>query len=265
MIHTEVIKLITEATRDVPGIRTLFLGGSYGNGLADKFSDIDFVLVADQGPTDQIAEIWCNAVAQTGEIVLCWDRIKIPALINIITEDWTRTDVYILKPNQMNYQTQSALKPLFDHDGIYDQLAKTAHKIEPNPSKFKHQVEEFIRIIGLLHLAAGRKEYINGVLGVFHLRNLLVDLLIEETGAPNRGGILHLNRLITDEQKELIASLPPADANLDGMITSHLACAKAYLPRARARAALLGVEWPEAFEVATWKQLKETLSIERPY
>lgn len=265
MKHTEVIKVITEATIDVSGIRALFLGGSYGNGLADEFSDIDFVLVADQGATDKIAEIWRNAVAKTGEIVLCWDRIKVPALINIITEDWTRTDVYILKPNQMDYQTQSALKPLFDHDGIYDQLAEVANKIEPNSSKFKHQVEEFIRIVGLLHLAVGRKEYINGVLGIFHLRNLLVDLLVEETDAPNRGGILHLNRLITDEQKDLITALPPAVANREAMISSHLAYAKAYLPRARVRAALLGMEWPETFEVATWAQLKKTLSIEPPY
>lgn len=63
--------------------------------------------------------------------------------------------------------------------------------------KFIYQIEEFIRILCLLHLAAGRAEYINGVLGVYHLRNLLIDLMIEETNAPNRGGVLHLNRLIT--------------------------------------------------------------------
>ena len=124
---------------------------------------------------------------------------------------------------------------------------------------------EFIRILGLLHLAAGREEYINGVLGVFHLRNLLVDLLVEETNAPNRGGILHLNRLITDEQKSLLASLPPAVPNRDAMISAHLAYAKAYLPRARKRALRLGVEWPERFEAATWVQLCKALSIERPY
>jgi len=94
------------------------------------------------------------------------------------------------------------LKPLFDHDDIFKGLANVPETKAPNPARVRYQIEEFIRILGLLHLAAGREEYINGVLGVFHLRNLLLELLIEETAAPNRGGALHLNRLLTDEQKE---------------------------------------------------------------
>ncbi|MEP1585925.1 MAG: aminoglycoside 6-adenylyltransferase [Tateyamaria sp.] len=265
MKHNEVIQVITDAVRDAPGIRALFLSGSYGNGMADEFSDIDFVMVAEEGATDAVAEIWREAVSRTGDIVLWWDRTNVPVLINAITEDWTRTDVIMLKPDQMGSHTQSSLKPLFDHDNIYSDLAKTAPKRGPNVKKFKHQVEEFIRIIGLLPLAAGRKEYINGVLGVFHLRNLLVDLLIEETDAPNRGGILHLNRLISKEQQDLLTSLPPAVPSRDTMISAHLAYAKAYLPRARLRAAHLGMEWPERFEAATWARLGEAISVLRPY
>ena len=265
MTHSEVIDVITNALCDVPGIRALFLSGSYGNGMADAYSDIDFVLVAEEEASDAVAKIWRGAVEQTGEIVLWWDRTTVPVLINAITADWTRTDVVILKPDQMGRQTQSALKPLFDHDGIYEGLAEEAPKPGPDLKRFRYQVEEFIRILGLLHLAAGREEYINGVLGVSLLRNLLVDLLIEETDAPNRGGILHLNRLITEEQKELLLSLPPAVPDRESMITANLAYAKAYLPRARQRAARLGVEWPERFEAVTWDRLGTALSVERPY
>ncbi|TCS65367.1 hypothetical protein EDD52_104153 [Primorskyibacter sedentarius] len=38
-----------------------------------------------------------------------------------------------------------------------------------------------------------------------------------------------------------------------------------FLPRARKRAEALGIDWPERFEAVTWKQLRDTLSIERPY
>lgn len=265
MDHAKAIQSITDATIEVPGIRALFLSGSYGNGLADAYSDIDFVLVANEGATDAVAKCWREAVEQTGDIVLWWDRTTVPVLINAITEDWTRTDVIILKPEQMGAQIQSNLKPLFDHDNFYDGLAETAKNTGPNLPKAKRQLEEFIRILGLLHLAAGREEYINGVLGVFHLRNHLVELMIEETNAPNRGGILHLNRLITDEQKAVLTSLPPAIPNREAMISAHLAYAKAYLPRARKRAQQIGVEWPERFEAVTWEKLRETLLIERPY
>lgn len=247
------------------GIRALFLGGSYGNGLADEYSDIDFVMVSHDGASDAVAEMWRAAVEKTGEIVLWWDRTPVPTLINAITDDWTRTDVIILQPDQMKRYAQSMLKPLFDHDALYQGLPKTAPKPAPDLKRFRYQVEEFIRILGLLHLAAGREEYLNGVLGVSLLRNLLVDLLIAETDAPNRGGALHLNRLITDAQKNVLMSLPPAVPTRDAMISAHLAYAQAYLPRARQRAERLGMAWPERFEAATWARLEQTLSIQRPY
>ncbi len=265
MDHGQVIETIAAAVKDVPGIRALFLSGSYGTGLADAYSDIDFVLVADAGATDAVAEVWRKAVAQTGEIVLWWDRTTVPVLINAITRDWTRTDVVILKPDQMGAQTQAGLKPVFDPEGLYQGLTAQAAAAGPAPRKLRYQIEEFIRILGLLHLAVGREEYINGVLGVFHLRNLLVDLLIEETAAPHRGGVLHLNRLITAEQKALMVSMPPPVAEREAMIAGHLAYAAAYLPRARVLAARREVVWPEAFEEATWAKLEETLGLSCPY
>ncbi|MEP5758419.1 MAG: nucleotidyltransferase domain-containing protein [Litoreibacter sp.] len=251
--------------KDTPDVQALFLSGSYGNGMADDYSDIDFVLVAKDGASDAIAKVWRDAIQKTGEIILWWDRTTVPVLINAITQDWTRTDVIILKPDQMGIQTQNSLKPLFDHNNIYERLAKSAQKPEPNLKQFRYQVEDFIRILGLLHLAAGREEYINGVLGVFHLRSKLVELLIEETDAPNRGGILHLNRLITEEQKALLTSLPPVLPARDSMISAHLAYAEAYLPRARTKAKRLKMDWPEKFEAATWAKLEQALSVQRPY
>jgi len=265
MTHTHVITTITEALRDTPGIRALFLSGSHGNGLADAFSDIDFVLVANDGASDTIAAQWKDAVSRTGEIILWWDRTTVPVLINAITDDWTRTDVLILKPDQLRGHAQSTLRTLFDHDGLYDGLAPVPAQTPPQPARFTYQVEEFIRILGLLHLAAGREEYINGVLGVYHLRQKLVDLLIAETDAPHRGGILHLNRLITDDQKVVLTSLPPPLPTRDGMIAAHMAYAATYLPRARLYAERIGATWPERFEEVTWAMLRDTLGLERPY
>ncbi|MDP5086912.1 MAG: aminoglycoside 6-adenylyltransferase [Yoonia sp.] len=265
MTREDVIETIKTATIDVPDIRALFLGGSYGNGMADAFSDIDFVLVAQDGATDAISEVWRKAVGQTGTIVLWWDRKTVPVLINAITTDWTRTDVLILKEDQLAQYAQNMLIPLFDHDGLFERLPDKLPEAAPQIGKWRYQFEDFIRILGLLHLAVGREEYINGVLGIFHLRNYLVELLIAQTNAPNRGGVLHLNRLLTEEQKDLLTSLPPPRPERDAMIAAHLAYAQAYLPRARRMADRLGVDWPEDFEAATWAQLKTALSITRPY
>lgn len=100
MTQAGIIETIATALRDNPRSRALFLSGSHGTGPDDAYSDIDFVLVAADGPTDAIVALWRQAIEQTGEIVLWWERTTRPMLINAITQDWTRTDVVTLKPSR---------------------------------------------------------------------------------------------------------------------------------------------------------------------
>jgi predicted nucleotidyltransferase len=259
------IRTITDLLARDARVRALYLGGSHATGLADGWSDIDLVLVTPEGPADAIAALWRQAVAQTGEIVMWWDRTPNPALINAITADWTRIDVLLLRPTDMAGQTQDGLRPLFDHDGIHATLPLApAPAAPPDPARFLRQVQDVIKILGLLHLVVGRGEYLNGVVGAGHLRAALVALMIAETAAPGRGGALHLNRLLTADQRAELMALPAPTPTRDGVIAAHLACAAAYLPRARARARLLGVAWPERFETATWDLLDRQLGISRP-
>ncbi len=265
MDQEAAIALIASNLRDEADIRALFLSGSHANGQADDYSDIDFLMVATPGATDAISTMWRDAVGHIDEIVLWRDRIVRPALINAVCADWTRVDVVILKPDQMGAHTRDGLKPLFDHDDIYGGLKSGVVQQPPNSAQMAYQFDEFIRILGLLDLVLGREEYLNGVAGIFHLRNLLVDLLINETDAPHRGGALHLNRLITDPQKEMLHDLPPPVPERDALIATHLAYAAAYLPRARRLAAERGINWPDRFEEVTWAKLSGAWGIERPY
>ncbi len=265
MIPDAAIHTITVTLRDHPSVRALLLSGSHGSGLADAHSDIDFVLVTPEGATDEMAALWREAVGQTGEVVLWWDRQVVPVLINAITADWLRIDVLMLKSEQLTAQAQDRVKVLFDHDGTYATLKKTTVPPPLRPAQVQYQIEDFIRILGLISVADGRKDYVNGVTGVLHLRRLLTDLLIAENNVANRGGALHLNRLITTEQSDLLATLPVPEATRDSVIAAHLAYAGAYLPRARRLAVAWGVTWPEAFEAATWAHLARTLDVSPPY
>ncbi len=257
----EQIQRIQDQLVGEEGIDALFLSGSFANGMHDAHSDIDFVLVAGEGPTDRIADLWKDALSQIGEIVLWWDRKPIPSLINAVMADWLRLDVLILKPDQLGHQTQDKLKPLFDHADHYGGMSKTA---VAGPSLTLHQVQGFIRIMGLLPVALGRDDPINGVTGVSHLRNALIDLMIAQTDAPHRGGALHLGRLITDAQKAELRALPPLVPERQAVIDAHLAYAVAYLPRARRMAATRSIAWPDRFEQAMWTRLKAALGIEKP-
>ncbi|ODT15568.1 MAG: hypothetical protein ABS35_31040, partial [Kaistia sp. SCN 65-12] len=181
-----------------------------------------------------------------------------------IMAHWLRIDVDIATPAELARRTRHGLRILFDPDRLLAALPEAATKPGPSPERLLWQIEEFIRILGLLPLAMGRAEYFNSVTGLFFLRNLIVDLLVAETDAPHRGGALHLNRLITAEQKAALAALPPLVAERDALIAANLAHAALYLPRARRMAAHLGVDWPERFEAATWAHLGASLGIEPP-
>ena len=265
MDHQARIATITEALSQDDRIRGLFLSGSHGNGRADAFSDLDFLMVSSEGASDAMAEIFRDAVSACGEIVMWRDRIVRPALINAITEDWTRFDLVILKPDQLAGQRQDALAPLIDRDGIHDGLARGAAPQGMSAPRLAYLIDEFLRVLGLLHLVAGRQEYLNGVTGWFLLRGMLIDLMIEETAAPDRGGALHVNRLLSEAQQEEIAGLEAPRPEMASLIMAHMELAQAFLPRARALAAARGIDWPEAFEAATWDLLERRLAVQRPF
>lgn len=264
MTPDKAIATITAALEPEERARGLFLSGSHANGMADAWSDLDFVMTTPDGLTDAVSALWRDAVAQVGEIVLWRDRLVRPALINAVLADGMRVDLIALKPEHAGHHTRAGLTPLIDRDGFHATLREGGETPQTPPARLRYGFDEFLRVLGLLPVAMGREEYLNGVTGLFHLRNLLIDLMIEETAAPHRGGALHLNRLITAEQKEALAALPIPAPERAALIAAHLAYAEAYLPRAKRLAEARGVEWPARFEAATWDYLGETLGIARP-
>lgn len=258
-----IISSLTTALQSQSETKAIFLSGSHANGLADDYSDIDMVAVANDGPSEGISGAFCAAVTQISPIVMIRDRKPIPSLINIITEDWTRIDLLILKPDQLGRYSNADLLPFFDPENLHATLPRP-QQAKPDPRRLKFQIEEFIRIFGLLCLVLGRKEYLNGLAGLSHLRNIIVELMIEDTATPNRGGALHLNRLITDAQKEALAALPPALPERESLIETHLAYAMTFFPLARKLATDHSVAWPIEFETSTWLMLERTSGITRP-
>lgn len=259
------IAAVADALRAQPSVRGLYLTGSYGAGIEDRYSDLDFAAVIADGEIPSFPALWREAVGRTGEIVLWWDQAAHQFQLNAITDDWTRFDVAMLTRDQMARRAQKNVRVLFDHDGIFASLPQALPRPEPNCALLYRQYEGFLRVLGLLTLAIGRADYLVGVSGVFHLRTMLIDLMIDETGVSPRGGALNIKRQLNVEQKAILEALPAPLPTRELVIAANLAYAAVYLPRARARARALGVEWPEAFEAATWTHLRQLLGIERPY
>ncbi|MEM7523107.1 MAG: aminoglycoside 6-adenylyltransferase [Pseudomonadota bacterium] len=242
-------------------LRALFLGGSFGRELADAFSDIDLVAIVDENDHAAFAGRWRDVLEGLTTVVFWAERRGAQILINAVAEDWLRCDMYIVPLGGFTGRAQSTVKPLLDREGLYATLPATLPPYQPSPAKIRWQINEFIRIIGLLPVVLGRGELLTAVDGAGLTRGLFTDLMLEEVTEPDRGGALHLSRLLPAEDMALLMSLPPPTPDRDQVIAAHMALAHAFFPRARRLAAAVGVEWPEAFEAAARKRLTADLGV----
>ena len=97
--------------------------------------------------------------------------------------------------------------------------------------------------------------------GVIMIRDLcLVRLLLGEQGLESTREhtmgnpfpfTKRLRCYLTDEQNQLLESLPPLAPTLDSVIEGYVALAEAFLPRAKRLAASTGTQWPVDYERAS--------------
>ena len=255
------IALLRDAFAEDETMRALFLGGSHGRGDADAWSDLDFVAVAAEPAFADLAARWLAAVRGAVDVVHTMERRQGPSLLlNLVTADWLRIDLLLLPPTLLGWnRARDCLAVLFDRDDLAAALPDTLPPRAPDPARVRHIVTEFIRVLGLEPVVAGRDEWVVAATGTGLLRGFVQELLVQESPVPDRGGALGLARLLSPEDRAFLADLPYPRPERDAVIAAHAALARAFLPRARAMYDRLGLEWPRAFEDATRRRLRATL------
>ncbi|MEP0520894.1 MAG: aminoglycoside 6-adenylyltransferase [Hyphomicrobiales bacterium] len=258
----DVVSHIVSALPVTSPLKTLFLSGSRGRGTEDEYSDFDFVAVCEESQNESVAHDW-HAILEELEPLIYWQKLgKSSMLINAITKSWIRIDLSMVSSLDKSRFTQDTLVAVLDPDDQLASLPKKSKRQKTKPDAVLAIVNEFIRIMGLTGIVMGRREYLVGVWGVQHLRNQLVALMLEEVNPTHRGGALHLNTFLTDEQRFALGALPSAVATRNSIIQTNMAYAKVFLPRARALVDLVGAKWPEEFERETWAYLTRALEID---
>ncbi|NKM14001.1 hypothetical protein GFL85_23780 [Rhizobium laguerreae] len=226
MWQEQFIDKIRQVVSGDPRVVGLFLAGSFGKGQADTYSDIDLLAVVARDDQAEFSGAWRQQLEKIAPIVF-WNELgKEERVFNAITDQWQRIDL-----------------------GVVD---------------FTYLINEFIRVFGLLAVANGRGEYLLSVAGVDLLRMMLFKLLSEEVERADKGGMLAWSRRLSEEQLDLLATIPPAAPTRQSIIDAHLACASAFLPRARRMAERWEIEWPQRFEDATWRHLEREVGMKKP-
>lgn len=255
--------IAARAAAELP-VEALFLAGSLGRGAGDRFSDIDLLGVAAAEHREAVVAGWRPLLESLAPIVFWSERAGPTHLFNAVTGSYQRIDLLLVEPSALAARARDALKPLHDPQRLHDGLRDTIVWAGPDAGRVRWLIEEFIRVLGLLPVGMGRGEYLLGQAGLMLLRGLLVDLLAEEVERADKGGMLHWSERYTPEQMALIARVPMPAPTREEVIAAHLACAAVFVPRARALAARIGLDWPERFEAAMWDHLESELGVGRP-
>lgn len=256
MLQDQIIQALSSALLNREDLRALFLVGSFGKGTADAYSDIDFLAIVEEGRKADFPSIWRTTLESITPVVFWNQRLIGGTLINAVTADWVRCDLVIPADNRLVEKSRDNVRVLIDRDGLYETLPPHLALKGPNTVRITFLINEFIRVLGLLSVGMGRGEYFLGTVGAGMLRDHLASLMVEETAIPDPGGALHLSRLLSPGQMQVLTSLPFPKPERTSIIEAHLATARAFMPRARALAAKLDIPWPQPFEEATLRHLR---------
>src|SRR5262245_47118299 len=217
-----------------------WLGGRLAAGTADARSDVDLRVAVADDAFDAFVADWPSLPARIAPTVMP-RRIGTPEspIGNAITPEWLRFDVAIARAAAPE---RAGDRVPFDRRATRPVEAPAAR---PDPAtRLPGLVEEFLRVLGLWRVVHERGEPVLMAHGAGLLRWSLVELFLIENRAQ-RGGVLHLNPYLTDEQRQLLEALPTTPVEL------NVALARAFLPRARDLMAAHGQPYPDEFERPT--------------
>jgi predicted nucleotidyltransferase len=245
-----------------PRIESAWLSGSFGRGEADDWSDVDVTVVAAERTFDDTVRAYSSDLSAIANVV--YMNVIAGRVVNAVTDEWARFDLTFLKPAEFAARAVGPMTPIVTRSGASVRPPALPAPYASSAQRVTGIVSEYLRILGLSPVVLGRNEYLVAMDGVGHMRRLTIELFLEEAGINQaaRGGALHLNRLLTDDQRRALASVPPVEATRESVIAAQEHLTHLFLPTARALARKTGATWPSSFEDATRRTLEKNLGLE---
>ena len=174
----QLISAISACLDADPRVLACWLSGSLARGDGDGFSDVDTLVLVQPESYDEFCRDYRKTAEAIADPVLVRFRPDI-GVLNVVSADWQRFDLSIVKPDGLARQNARTLKLLFNKSSFEPPFRARAD-YQPNPQKIADMIVEFYRIMGLLPVILGREEYANAPRGVGHLRELTISLMLEE-------------------------------------------------------------------------------------
>lgn len=230
----------------------VWLDGSLARDEGDAYSDIDLAVAVEDDRLDAFLGVLPAVIRTACDPVLVRGYGR---LTTVVTADWERADLLVRPASEVHAGIAGPVTVLWDPRAQVT-ILDARDQADAVPDRLRNAVEEFIRCLGLLPIAAARGEWIGGYIATGQMTAMLTELMQLENGTHRVGGALRLGSRLTQEQQQAIASLPPLLPDPDSIVLVHTALAREFLPRARALAERMALDYPSRLEDAVRVHLR---------
>ena len=248
-------KVLAVARRD-DRVRTMWLSGSVGRGVADAGSDLDVVLALAPASFDEFAATWRNWLAEITPTVLARPLRGMPGSFFSVTTSCLRLDVVAERAGGADTGALALRLLVLDKDGIVSQVAAESPipvvpPAGPDPARLAEMVAEFFRQMTIFPAAVvARSDWLLGVVGVQGAQLMLYELFVEANQPLPPMGVKQWSAKLTPEQRDICAGLPAPSATRQSVLAAMRTTAAAYRQAATTILAAHEVRWPMEFEQA---------------
>jgi predicted nucleotidyltransferase len=258
--YGELLDALRERLSRDGDVGALFVTGSAATGEADRYSDLDLLVVTRADHAQVVAGGLLAVLEELAPVVMArWTKPL--SVLSTVMEDWRRVDVVVLDVAAVHGGAPGPALRIFDELGIGELPAR---RYVPSPERLSEQIELFLRALGLLVRDLHRGDLRLLCLAAEFLVDELVSLMFDEIEQLRHPTAKGTSRQLPPCALDELSGIPVAQPQAQSLIDAHLAIAAAYLPRARALASRRGVRWPLEMEDATRRYLKRELAVNLP-
>ena len=181
-VQTRFIDALAARAEADPRIRAAWLAGSFGKGMADRWSDVDAHLLLDSSALDEFSkgvEAW---LAQIRPLVFV-RRMFDGQMVNAMTDEAMRLDVWLHDGAPANV-TEGETRVLYAEEGALAWQPQSDEELTPEAAanELRRAIPEFWRCVSILPVIPGRDEKLVGAGGNFLILMLLADVLSVASG-----------------------------------------------------------------------------------
>ncbi|MBX3053285.1 MAG: hypothetical protein KF753_17505 [Caldilineaceae bacterium] len=250
-MQTQFIEALTAAAETDPRVRAAWLAGSFGKGIADRWSDVDAHLLIDPAHSDGFkagVRDWLEALRP----LVLYRLMFGGQMVNAMTDEGMRLDVW-LHSGENAQVVEGQTQVLFAEESTLTWKPNPGTELSQAEAaaELERAIPEFWRCVAMLPVALGRDEKIIGAAGNFLILLLLTDVLSLASSIRKDRGVKALNGFLPPEYRQLAegATFLP-ELTLEALARFQLRLARILQEHGPLICEQWNVEYPQSLEDA---------------